>query len=94
VVDWYYIFPILELGVYPSPKTIYNGFTFLGSSPIFCPYLLKTFSINPFQGQYPNTPVRMNAMPINPMTQRKIPSILLDASSNMFHQGKLKVYRL
>jgi len=38
-------------------------------------YLLKTFSINPFQGQYPNMPVRINATPINPITQRKIPSI-------------------
>jgi len=24
MVDWYYIFSILSLGVYPSPKTIYN----------------------------------------------------------------------
>jgi hypothetical protein len=24
VVDWYYIFSILELGVYPPPKAIYN----------------------------------------------------------------------
>ena len=24
MVDWYYIFSILPLGVYPSPKTIYN----------------------------------------------------------------------
>ena len=24
MVDWYYIFSILPLGVYPLPKTIYN----------------------------------------------------------------------
>ena len=24
MVDWYYIFSILELGVYPPPKAIYN----------------------------------------------------------------------
>ena len=24
MVDWYYILPILLLGVYPSPKDIYN----------------------------------------------------------------------
>ena len=24
MVDWYYIFSILPLGVYPSPQSIYN----------------------------------------------------------------------
>jgi hypothetical protein len=36
--------------------------------------LLKTFSVNPFQGQYPNIAVRINAAPIHSTTQRKIPS--------------------
>jgi hypothetical protein len=46
-----------------------NGYLF------FSPSLLKTFSINPFQGQYPNRAVRINTIPINPTTQRKIPSM-------------------
>jgi acyl dehydratase len=29
VVDWYYIFSILELGVYPPPKAIYNVHKFI-----------------------------------------------------------------
>jgi hypothetical protein len=37
--------------------------------------LLKTFSIYRFQGQYPDAAVRINATPINPNTQRKIPSM-------------------
>ena len=37
--------------------------------------LLKTFSINPFQGQYPNRAVIMNTTPIIPTTHRKIPSM-------------------
>jgi len=37
--------------------------------------LLKTFSRYPFQGQYPNRAVAINIAPINPTTQRKIPSM-------------------
>jgi hypothetical protein len=36
-------------------------------------FLLKTFSINPFQGQYPKRAVKINITPINPTTQRAIP---------------------
>jgi hypothetical protein len=38
-------------------------------------YLLKTFSINPFQGQYPNMAVRITTTPINPRIQRKTPEM-------------------
>jgi hypothetical protein len=41
----------------------------------FSPFLLKTFSINPFQGQYPNIAVRINPTPINPIIHRKIPEM-------------------
>jgi hypothetical protein len=44
--------------------------TYLGSLS-----LLKTFSRNPFHGQYPNRAVIMNTMPINPTTHRRIPSM-------------------
>jgi hypothetical protein len=37
--------------------------------------VLKTFSINPFQGQYPNILVRIHATPIIPRTQRKPPGV-------------------
>jgi len=37
--------------------------------------LLKTFSMNPFQGQYPNTAVRITTSPTNPRTQRKTPEV-------------------
>jgi hypothetical protein len=37
--------------------------------------LLKTFSINPFQGQYPNIAVRIIATPTNPRTHRENPEI-------------------
>jgi hypothetical protein len=37
--------------------------------------LLKTFSINPFHGQYPKRAVTMNTTPINPTTHRMIPSM-------------------
>jgi hypothetical protein len=37
--------------------------------------LLKTFSINPFHGQYPKRAVIMNTTPITPTTHRKIPSM-------------------
>jgi hypothetical protein len=43
--------------------------------PFLCPSLLKTFSMNPFQGQYPNRLVRINATPINPRTHRKPPGV-------------------
>jgi hypothetical protein len=39
------------------------------------PSLLKTFSINPFQGQYPNIVVRISATPISPRTHRKPPEM-------------------
>jgi hypothetical protein len=35
--------------------------------------LLKTFSINPFHGQYPNIAVTINATPMNPIIQLGIP---------------------
>jgi hypothetical protein len=41
----------------------------------FSSSLLKTFSRYPFQGQYPNRAVAINIAPINPTTQRKIPSV-------------------
>jgi len=37
--------------------------------------LLKTFSINPFQGQYPNILVRISATPITPRPHRKTPEM-------------------
>jgi hypothetical protein len=37
--------------------------------------LLKTFSIKPFQGQYPNILVRINATPIIPRIHRKPPGM-------------------
>jgi len=37
--------------------------------------LPKTFSMNPFHGQYPNIAIRINATVTNPTTQRKIPSV-------------------
>jgi hypothetical protein len=37
--------------------------------------LLKTFSTNPFQGQYPNVAVRIITTPINPRIQRSIPEV-------------------
>jgi hypothetical protein len=40
----------------------------------FSSFLLKTFSIIPFQGQNPNIAVRINITPINPAIQREIPS--------------------
>jgi hypothetical protein len=36
-------------------------------------FLLKTFSMNPFQGQYPKSAVKINATPINPTTQGATP---------------------
>jgi len=41
----------------------------------FLPSLLKTFSIKPFQGQYPNIVVRISATPISPRTHRKPPEM-------------------
>jgi len=38
-------------------------------------YLLKTFSIIPFQGQYPNMAVRINTTPINPEIHRNTPDM-------------------
>jgi hypothetical protein len=38
-------------------------------------YLLKTFSTNPFQGQYPNMAVRTTTSPIGPRIQRKTPEM-------------------
>jgi hypothetical protein len=41
----------------------------------FSPSLPKTFSINPFQGQYPIRAVRIKNTPINPRTHRKTPEM-------------------
>jgi len=38
-------------------------------------YLLKTFSINPFQGQYPNMAVRITTSPIGPRIHRETPEV-------------------
>ena len=38
-------------------------------------YLLKTFSIDAFQGQYPNMAVRMTTSPIGPRIHRKTPEV-------------------
>jgi len=38
-------------------------------------YLLKTFSMNPFQGQYPNMAVRITITPTNPRIHRKTPEM-------------------
>jgi hypothetical protein len=43
------------------------------TDPLFSPSLLKTFSINPFHGQYPNVLVRISPTPITPKTHRKPP---------------------
>jgi hypothetical protein len=40
VVDWYYIFSILELGVYPPPKAIYNVHKIIKSQDAFDDYAL------------------------------------------------------
>jgi len=42
---------------------------------LYLPFLLKTFSINPFQGQYPNIAVRIITTPTNPRTHRKTPEM-------------------
>jgi hypothetical protein len=42
---------------------------------LFLSSLLKTFSINPFQGQYPNIAVKITTTPINPRIQRSIPEV-------------------
>jgi hypothetical protein len=39
------------------------------------PFLLKTFSVNPFQGQYPNIAVGITATPMNPSIHPEIPEI-------------------
>jgi hypothetical protein len=41
---------------------------------IYC-FGLKTFSINAFQGQYPNVAVRIITTPINPRIHPEIPEI-------------------
>jgi hypothetical protein len=38
-------------------------------------YLLKTFSTNPFQGQYPNMAVRITISPIGPRIHRETPEL-------------------
>jgi hypothetical protein len=38
-------------------------------------FLLKTFSINTFQGQYPNMAVRINSTPTDPSSHRKTPEM-------------------
>jgi hypothetical protein len=59
-----------------TPASFYTNQPYLPNGYLFfSPSLLKTFSINPFQGQYPNIAVRINTTPINPTTQRKIPSM-------------------
>jgi hypothetical protein len=46
-------------------------------------FLLKTFSVKPFQGQYPKIAVRINIAPINPATQRTTPSMEKAKTINM-----------
>jgi hypothetical protein len=54
---------------FPSTGVFYSAAYFFPSS------LLKTFSMNLFQGQCLNIAVRMNTTPINPTTQCKAPSM-------------------
>ena len=42
MVDWYYIFSILPLGVYPLPKTIYNWYYIFSILPLGVYPLPKT----------------------------------------------------
>jgi hypothetical protein len=44
-------------------------------SIFFSSSLLKTFSMNPFQGQYPNMAVRITTTPTNPRIHRKTPEM-------------------
>jgi hypothetical protein len=54
-------------------KRGFNPLIFLQSPYFLSSSLLKTFSINPFHGQYPKIAVTINATPINPIIQLSIP---------------------
>ena len=58
-----------KFGVVSDAFRLFLGIYFFPS------FLLKTFSISPFQGQYPNIAVRINTTPISPTTQHKTPSM-------------------
>jgi hypothetical protein len=53
--------------------------------------LLKTFSINPFQGQYPNILVRINATPMIPGTQRKPPGMKKEKTIKIIPMADRKI---
>jgi hypothetical protein len=54
-------------------------------------YLLKTFSINPFQGQYPNMAVRMTTSPMGPRIHRETPEVKKAAMINIIPAVNLKI---
>jgi hypothetical protein len=54
-------------------------------------YLLKTFSMNPFQGQYPNMAVRIVATPMNPKIHRKTPEMKKARIINIVPMIKRKI---
>jgi len=54
-------------------------------------YLLKTFSINPFQGQYPNMAVRITTSPIGPRIHRKTPEMKKARVINIIPMIKRKI---
>jgi hypothetical protein len=49
----------------------------------FSGFLPKTFSITPFQGQYPNRAVRMTTTPADPITHRKNPEVKKEKAINI-----------
>ncbi len=60
----------------PFPPNSRNAIIDLTSPlPSSIYYLLKTFSTNPFQGQYPNMAVRITTSPIGPRIHRKTPEM-------------------
>jgi hypothetical protein len=58
---------------------------------LFLSSLLKTFSINPFQGQYPNTAVRIITTPINPRIHRRNPETKIAEISKITPRADRKI---
>jgi hypothetical protein len=54
-------------------------------------YLLKTFSTNPFQGQYPNMAVRITTSPIGPRIHRETPEVKKELIINTIPTIKRKI---
>jgi len=56
-------------------KTVVRFMDSSSKMPISPTFLLKTFSVNPFQGQYPNMAVGIIATPISPRIHPETPEI-------------------